>query len=48
MDAWVLLSGGIDSAACAYYFQQRGDNVEAVFIDYGQAAAHAEFRYAQA
>ena len=47
MDAWVLMSGGIDSAACAHYFQQRGDDVKGVFVDYGQQASHAEFQAAQ-
>ena len=42
MDALVLMSGGIDSAACAHFFQQRGDNVKGVFVDYGQMAANAE------
>ena len=42
MDALVLMSGGIDSTACAHYFQQRGDNVKGVFVDYGQMAANAE------
>jgi 7-cyano-7-deazaguanine synthase len=39
----VLLSGGIDSAACARYYQAGGYSVEALFIDYGQAARVMEF-----
>ena len=42
MDVWVLMSGGIDSSACARYFQQRGDSVKGVFVDYSQSAAAAE------
>ena len=42
MDALVLMSGGIDSTACAHYFQQRGANVAGVFVDYGHSAANAE------
>ena len=43
MNALILMSGGIDSAACAHFFLKRGHSVEGVFIDYGQPAAHAEF-----
>ena len=42
MNALILMSGGIDSTACAHFFQMRGDNVTGVFVDYGQAALHAE------
>ena len=41
-NAWVLLSGGIDSAACAYFLRDLGYRVNALFIDYGQKAAHSE------
>ena len=41
-NALVLLSGGIDSAACARYLQDEGFSVSCVFIDYGQAAAKPE------
>jgi len=47
-DATVLLSGGIDSAACARYLQDEGRTVSCVFIDYGQAAARPERRAAMA
>lgn len=36
--ATVLLSGGVDSAACAHHVQQQGFSVGALFVDYGQAA----------
>ena len=42
MDVLVLMSGGIDSTACAHFFQQRGDQVKGVFVDYGQPASDAE------
>ena len=42
MDVWVLMSGGFDSTACAHYFLQRGDNVEGIFVDFGQSAAYQE------
>ena len=38
----VLLSGGIDSAACVSFFQQQGNPVSALFVDYGQIAARKE------
>lgn len=40
--AIVLMSGGIDSAACAHLLIGQGLSVSAVFIDYGQAALAAE------
>lgn len=45
-DATVLLSGGIDSAACARFLKDEGHAVSCVFIDYGQAAAQPERRSA--
>ncbi|MEE8452645.1 MAG: 7-cyano-7-deazaguanine synthase [Thermoguttaceae bacterium] len=39
---WVLLSGGIDSAACAAFYLRQGFAVETLYIDYGQAAAKHE------
>lgn len=40
--AAVLLSGGIDSAACAHLLKARGNQVTGFFIDYGQRAAKPE------
>jgi 7-cyano-7-deazaguanine synthase len=36
------MSGGIDSAACARYYQQDAYSVEALFVNYGQAARFQE------
>lgn len=38
----VLMSGGIDSAACAAFLINQGLGVSAVFVDHGQAAANFE------
>lgn len=38
----VLISGGIDSCACAALLQNQGHAVRGVFVDYGQAAVNAE------
>jgi 7-cyano-7-deazaguanine synthase len=38
----VLMSGGIDSAACAALFRRQGFAVSGMFIDFGQAAAGEE------
>jgi 7-cyano-7-deazaguanine synthase len=43
----VLLSGGIDSTACAHYYSKKKFNVSAVFIDYGQAAVKPESKAAE-
>lgn len=40
--ALVLLSGGLDSAACAHALQQQGLQVSGLFVDFGQAAAARE------
>lgn len=40
--ATVLLSGGLDSVACAHFLQQRGLEVRGLFIDYGQVAVRRE------
>jgi 7-cyano-7-deazaguanine synthase len=42
----VLLSGGLDSAACTYYYINLGLKVKALFIDYGQRARKIEFQCA--
>ena len=39
----VLLSGGLDSAACLKFYLDIGRTVSAVFIDYKQAAANQEY-----
>ncbi|MCY4580339.1 MAG: 7-cyano-7-deazaguanine synthase [Chloroflexi bacterium] len=48
MDVWLLMSGGIDSTASAHYFAQRGDAVQGIFVDYGQAAVCREREAANA
>ena len=40
--ATMLMSGGIDSAACAAFLVAQGIEVSALFIDHGQAAAAHE------
>jgi 7-cyano-7-deazaguanine synthase len=41
---FVLASGGIDSTGCLSFYLDQQDDVEALFIDYGQAARKQEFR----
>ena len=41
-NAIVLLSGGIDSAACAWFLRDHGYSVRGLFVDYGQKAAPHE------
>jgi 7-cyano-7-deazaguanine synthase len=43
----LLLSGGIDSTACARYLQEAGHSVRPVFVDFGQPAAREEGRAAE-
>ncbi len=43
----VLLSGGLDSTACMHFARERGDDVLAVFVDYGQQAQVRERRSAR-
>jgi len=38
----VLLSGGLDSAACVEFYLGRGFHVRAIHVDYGQPAARQE------
>ncbi len=40
--ATVLMSGGIDSAACAAFLTAQGFRISALFVDYGQAALKQE------
>src|SRR5437016_3235793 len=40
--ATVLLSGGIDSAACTHFMLQQGLSIQTIFVDYGQLAAKQE------
>ncbi len=47
-DAVVLLSGGIDSAACAWFLRDHGYSVKGLFVDYGQRAVQFEKRGAEA
>jgi 7-cyano-7-deazaguanine synthase len=42
-----LLSGGIDSAACARFLQQRDNLVSGFYVDYGQPAAQREMTAAR-
>jgi 7-cyano-7-deazaguanine synthase len=44
----VLLSGGVDSMACADFYRTMGRPVCGLFVDYGQLAAHREFAAASA
>lgn len=46
--AYVLLSGGMDSAACVHYYRNLGRAVRGVFVNYGQAPAHLELASARA
>lgn len=43
----LLLSGGIDSAACLQYFKSIGATVCPLFVDYGQPAREAEKKSAE-
>jgi len=45
--ATVLMSGGLDSYACAILFKSQDLSVRGLFIDYGQAAATNEWTAAQ-
>ena len=41
-EAWVLLSGGIDSAACLQLLVSQEQKVTALHVDFGQPAAKQE------
>ena len=43
----VLLSGGIDSAACVCFYRERRQHLSGLFVDYGQIAATHEERAAK-
>lgn len=47
-DALVLLSGGIDSAACLDFYRDLGRDPCALFVGYGQPAESSEERAARA
>jgi 7-cyano-7-deazaguanine synthase len=44
----VLMSGGIDSTACADFLAKQGNSVQGVLVDFGQAAGACERRAAHA
>jgi 7-cyano-7-deazaguanine synthase len=46
LEAMVLMSGGIDSTACAHFLKRQNHSVRGVFFNYGQAAAAPESRAA--
>ena len=41
-NAWILMSGGLDSTTAVFFYLKQGFNVFGIFIDYGQKAAHYE------
>ena len=47
-EAVVLLSGGIDSAACAHLIRGEVGTIKGMFFDYGQAAVEPELQAARA
>ncbi|WP_288960302.1 7-cyano-7-deazaguanine synthase [uncultured Sulfitobacter sp.] len=48
VEAVVLLSGGIDSACCAYMLTQQGYKVSGMFVDFGQASRTPEREFSKA
>lgn len=41
-DVVVLLSGGLDSTACLYFYREQRRSVSALFVDFGQPARERE------
>lgn len=48
MNVWVLLSGGMDSAACVSFYLDQGACVSGLFIDYNQPSKAQELSAAKA
>lgn len=48
MRSTILLSGGLDSVACLSFALERGESVDALHVQYGQAATIEELRAAEA
>jgi 7-cyano-7-deazaguanine synthase len=48
MRSTILLSGGLDSVACLSFALERGESLQALHVQYGQAAAGDELRAAKA
>ena len=42
MKSLILLSGGVDSAACAAFYSRLGHSVRGLFVDYGQPVRSVE------
>lgn len=47
-DAFILMSGGVDSMLCAHFMREKGYKSQGLFVDYGQRAAGYEKRSAKA
>jgi 7-cyano-7-deazaguanine synthase len=47
MDICVLHSGGLDSTAALFFYLSRGFRVQGLHVDYGQAAASTEKKFAR-
>jgi 7-cyano-7-deazaguanine synthase len=45
--AIILLSGGIDSAACVHYYLNQNFSIKGLFIDYGQIVKKIEYKSAE-
>jgi 7-cyano-7-deazaguanine synthase len=44
----ILLSGGIDSTACIYFYINQHFRIQPIFVNYGQPAHRAEAKSARA